>query len=167
MDSLDLQYLYYFQDSNLIISAVKDEILKYEKENFYLELLTFLNMQLNDVYCQVISSKDDVVYLSLEMSFLDKSFLMSTQVLKLNEYEVHLVIYDDKSEKTFQKLTSFVFEIKSYERSVIKFFCLKSFFEKNGKKRIQLCSKEFNKVSKSKALNEATIIETTITKWFV
>ena len=92
-----LHYLYYFQDSKLIISAVKDEILKYEKENFYLELLTFLNMQLNDVYCQVISSKDDVVYLSLEMSFLDKSFLMSTQVLKLNEYEVHLVIYDDKS----------------------------------------------------------------------
>jgi hypothetical protein len=161
-----LQYIYSFQDSNLVISAVKDEISKYEKEYFFLELITFMNIHLNDVYKEVQFPKDPVVYLCLEMNFRDKNFLLSTELLKMNEYEVHLVIYEEKNEKIFQKLTSFVFEIKSYEKSLIKFFCLKSFFEKNSRKKIQLCSKEFKKLTKTRTLSEASIIECKISKWF-
>ena len=160
-----LHCIYSLHEPSSVIAALKDEIVECEKEYFYLELLTFLKMQLNDVYRA--NEDDQVIYLNFEMIFIDKNFLMLNQQLKQNEYDVHLVIYDENS-KMFQKLSSFVFEIQSYEKAVVKFFCLKSFLEKSGKYKIQLCSEEFGKVTKLKKFNEASIItEAEIFKWLV
>ena len=43
-----LHCLYSLHESSSVISALKDQIIESEKENFYLELLIFLKMQLKE-----------------------------------------------------------------------------------------------------------------------